>query len=149
MLTGVAGGIGGKLGIHPIYIRAAFLSAMLAGGVGLVVYVLASLIVPEEREPAPPQSTTIRQKIGVGAMFLAGMLFLQAIGLWFGAATWPIVLVIFGLAIAIDTTGFNYEQSLEGVVGSARRPWWLVLGGLAMMVAGLAFARTRAIGAKS
>ena len=35
MLTGVAGGIGEKLGIHPIYIRAAFLSGMLAGGVGL------------------------------------------------------------------------------------------------------------------
>jgi signal transduction histidine kinase/phage shock protein PspC (stress-responsive transcriptional regulator) len=149
MLTGVAGGIGEKLGIHPIYIRAAFLSAMLAGGVGLVVYVLASLIVPEEREPAPPQSTTMRQKIGVGAMFLAGMLFLQAIGLWFGAAAWPIVLVIFGLAIAIDTTGFNYEQSLEGVVGSARRPWWLVLGGLAMMVAGLAFVLTSLDGLQS
>jgi signal transduction histidine kinase/phage shock protein PspC (stress-responsive transcriptional regulator) len=149
MLTGVAGGIGEQLGIHPIYIRAAFLSAMLAGGVGLVVYVLASLIVPEAEEPLPPRSTTTQQKFGVGAMFLAGMLFFQGIGLWFGPATWPIVLVLFGLAIAIDTSGFNYEQSLEGVVGSTRRPWWLVLGGLAMMIVGLAFVLTSLDGLQS
>jgi signal transduction histidine kinase/phage shock protein PspC (stress-responsive transcriptional regulator) len=149
MLTGVAGGIGERLGIHPIYIRAAFLSAMLAGGVGLVVYVLASLIVPEAKDPLPPQSTATRQKLGVGAMFLAGMLFFQSIGLWFGPATWPIVLVLFGLAIAIDTSGFNYEQSLEGVVGSTRRPWWLVLGGLAMMIVGLAFVLTSLDGLQS
>ena len=142
MLTGVAGGIGERLGIHPIYIRAAFLSAMLAGGVGLVVYVLASLIVPEAKEPVELHSSTTRQKVGVGAMFLAFMLFFQGIGLWFGSATWPIVLVLFGLASAIDTSGFNYEQSLEGVVGSSRRPWWLVIGGLAMMVVGLAFVLT-------
>ena len=149
MLTGVAGGIGEQLGIHPIYIRAAFLSAMLAGGVGLVAYVLASLIVPEAKEPLPPQSTTTRQKFGIGAMFVAGMLFFQGIGLWFGPATWPIVLVLFGLAIAIDTSGFNYEQSLEGVVGSTRRPWWLVLGGLAMMIIGLAFVLTSLDGLQS
>jgi signal transduction histidine kinase/phage shock protein PspC (stress-responsive transcriptional regulator) len=149
MLTGVAGGIGEKLGIHPIYIRAAFLSGMLAGGVGLVVYVLASLIVPEATEPLPSPSTTKRQKFGVGAMFVAAMLFCQAIGLWFGSATWPIVLVLFGLAIAIDTSGFNYEQSLQGVVGSSRRPWWLVLGGLAMMIVGLAFVLTSLDGLQS
>jgi signal transduction histidine kinase/phage shock protein PspC (stress-responsive transcriptional regulator) len=149
MLAGVAGGIGERLGIHPIYVRAAFLSAMLAGGVGLIAYVLASLIVPEAKGPAEPHPATSRQKIGIGAMFLAGMLFFQGIGLWFGPATWPIVLVLFGLAIAIDTSGFNYEQSLEGVVGSSRRPWWLVLGGLAMMIAGLAFVLTSLDGLQS
>lgn len=142
MLTGVAGGIGGRLGVHPIYVRAAFLSGMLAGGVGLIAYVLASLIVPEAREPMDAREATTQQKIGIGAMFLAGMLLCQGLGLWFGTATWPIVLVLFGLAIAIDTSGFNYEQSLEGVVGSSRRPWWLVLGGLAMMIVGLAFVLT-------
>ncbi|MCL1600116.1 MAG: PspC domain-containing protein [Actinomycetia bacterium] len=149
MLTGVAGGIGERLGIHPIYVRAAFLSAMLAGGVGLIAYVLASLIVPEAKGPPESHSATTRQKIGIGAMFLAGMLLFQGIGLWFGPATWPIVLVLFGLAIAIDTSGFNYEQSLEGVVGSSRRPWWLVLGGLAMMIAGLAFVLTSLDGLQS
>jgi len=146
MLTGVAAGIGERIGIRPIYVRAAFLSATLAGGVGLVVYILAALVVPETDRPETDTSTypptTTQQKIGVGAIFVAGMLVLQTVGLWIGPVTWPIVLTLFGLAIAIDTSGFNYERSLEGVVGSARRPWWVVLAGLAIMAAGLAFVLT-------
>lgn len=142
LLTGVAGGIGERLGIRTIYIRAAFLSAMLAGGLGLIVYVLAALLVPETGEQPRPTSATMRQKIGIGAMFAAGMLLFQGIGLWFGPVTWPIVLVLFGLAIAIDTSGFNYEQSLQGVLDTSRRPWWIVLAGLGMMIIGLAFVLT-------
>lgn len=141
-MTGVSGGISERLDIRPIYIRAAFLSAMFAGGAGLIAYVLAALIVPEADGPQAPHTTTRQQKVGVAVMFVAGMLLLQVAGLWFGQVTWPIVLTLFGLAIAIDTSGFNYESSLEGVVGSARRPWWVVLGGLAMMIAGLAFVLT-------
>ncbi len=142
LLTGVASGIGERLGIRPIYVRAAFLSAMLAGGLGLVVYVLAALLVPEADEPPQPSSATTQQKIGIGAMYAAGMLLLQGIGLWFGAVTWPIVLVLFGLAIAIETSGFNYQQSLQGVMGTSRRPWWIVLAGLGVMIAGLGLVLT-------
>jgi signal transduction histidine kinase len=142
LLTGVAGGVGDWLGIRPIYIRAAFLSAILAGGFGLLIYVLAALLVPEAREQPEESKMTTRQKLGIGAMFAAGMFLFQGIGLWIGTVTWPIVLVLFGLAIAIDTSGFNYEQSLQGVLGTSRRPWWLVLAGLGMMIAGLAFVLT-------
>ncbi len=142
MLTGVAGGISAWLGIRPIYVRAAVLSLMLAGGVGLILYVIVALIVPEAEEPPESHHATIQQMIGIAAMFLASMILLQVIGLWFSDVAWPIVLVLFGLAIAIDTSGFNYEQSLEGVVGSRRRPWWLILAGLAMMIAGLVFVLT-------
>jgi signal transduction histidine kinase len=139
LLTGVAGGVAERLDIRTIYVRAAFLSAMLAGGVGLIIYVLAALIVPEATQEPEPSATTLQQKLGIGGMFVAGMLLFQGIGLWFGPVTWPIVLALFGLALAIDTSGFNYEQSLEGVMDTSRRPWWLVLAGLGMMVAGLAF----------
>lgn len=142
LLTGVAGGMGEWLGIRPIYIRAAFLSAILAGGFGLLVYVLAALLVPEAKEQPDPSTRTVQQRVGIGIMFVAGMFLFQGIGLWFGSVTWPIVLVLFGLAIALDTSGFNYEQSLQGVMGTSRRPWWLVLAGLGMMIAGLAFVLT-------
>ncbi len=138
----MAGGVGEWLGIRPIYIRAAFLSAILAAGFGLIVYVFAALLVPEAEDRPDPSKTTTQQKLGIGVMFAAGMFLFQGVGLWFGAVTWPIVLVLFGLAIAIDTSGFNYEQSLQGVMGTSRRPWWLVLAGLGMMIAGLAFVLT-------
>ncbi len=141
LLAGVAGGIAHRLGQPSIYVRAAFICATLAGGVGLVVYVLAALIVPEDtsHDPASHDAVTVPQTVGLGLMFVAGMLFFQGLGLWFGAVVWPTTLVIFGLAIAIDTSGVNYEQSLAGITGTGgrRRSWWLVVGGLVMMVAGL------------
>ncbi len=141
MITGVAGGLSETLGARSIYVRAGFVSATLAGGVGAVLYLLAALIVPEAPHDAErtPRQATRTQLLGLGAMFFAGMLFLQAVGLWFGAIVWPATLVVFGLAIAIDTSGVNYERSLEGITGTTggRRSWWLVVFGLVMMVAGL------------
>ena len=146
MIAGVCGGIAERVGVHTIYVRAAFACVALAGGVGLVAYALAALIVPNEvatsgaMAPEPHgRRATKAQMIGLGSMFIAVMLFLQGVGIWFGAFVWPATLVIFGLAIAIDTSGINYEKSLEGITGTSggRRSWWLVVGGLVMMVAGL------------
>lgn len=141
MIAGVAGGIAEQLGIRSIYVRAAFVCATLAGGVGVLLYGLGALIVPNagELEDGTPRHATRSQLVGLGAMFVAGMLFLQAVGVWFGGIVWPATLVVFGLAIAIDTSGLNYERSLEGITGTSggRRSWWLVVVGLVMMVAGL------------
>lgn len=140
MISGVAGGISTALGVSPIYVRAAFVSLALAGGFGLVVYLLFSLLVPvdpETRDLAAVQPANRRQLVGLAFMFTATMLVLETIGVWFGPIAWPTTLVIFGLAIAIDTSGVNYERSLQGVT-TGRRSWWLVIFGLSMMVAGLA-----------
>jgi len=141
MIAGVAGGVAGKLGIRSIYVRAGFISMTLAGGVGLIGYLLAALILPsyDTSEEPPPHSATRTQMVGIGAMFMATMLLLQAAGIWFGSFVWPATLVIFGLSIAIDTSGVNYERSLSGITGTGegRRSWWLVAVGLIMMVGGL------------
>ncbi|MCL1588184.1 MAG: PspC domain-containing protein [Actinomycetia bacterium] len=139
MLAGVAGGIAESVGLSPIYVRAAFVSLSLAGGVGIILYVVLALVVPDTPDGgsddiSPP--ATRMQVAGMALMFVALMLILQAIGLWLGAVVWPTTLVVFGLAIAIETSGINYERSLEGVT-AGRRSWWLVIGGLGMMVAGL------------
>jgi len=139
MIAGVAGGIANRHGVRSIYVRAAFVALCLAGGVGGILYLLAALIVPSwtaETEP-PPHVASRPQMVGLGFMFLATMLLLQAAGIWFGTMVWPATLVIFGLAIAIDTSGANYEKSLSGITGEGRRSWWLVAAGLAMMVGGL------------
>ena len=140
MFSGVAGGIATTLGVSPIYIRAAFVSLSLAGGFGLVLYLLFSLLVPvepETRDVIEVRPANRRQLVGLAFMFTSTMLVLETIGVWFGPIAWPTTLVIFGLAIAIDTSGVNYERSLQGVT-TGRRSWWLVIVGLGMMVAGLA-----------
>jgi signal transduction histidine kinase len=139
MLSGVAGGLAESAGLSPIYVRAAFVSLSLAGGVGIVLYAILALVVPDTPgdETDDISSPASRMKIaGMVLMFVALMLILQAIGLWLGAVVWPTTLVVFGLAIAIETSGINYERSLEGVT-AGRRSSWLVIGGLGMMVAGL------------
>jgi signal transduction histidine kinase len=142
LLAGVAGGIAARLGIRTVYVRAAFMAASLAAGIGIVVYILAALLVPMNRIPQPDSrdSATPPQILGLVMMFIAVMLVFQSFSIWFGPVVWPATLVIFGLAIAIDTSGVNYEKSLAGITGpsSGRRSWWLVVGGLVMMVAGFA-----------
>jgi signal transduction histidine kinase len=142
LLAGVAGGIAARLGIRTVYVRAAFMSASLAAGLGIVVYLLAALLVPLDRDPAEHvrNPATPKQILGLVLMFIAVMLIFQGFSIWFGPVVWPATLVIFGLAIAIDTSGVNYERSLAGITGQSagRRSWWLVVGGLVMMVAGFA-----------
>lgn len=137
LISGVAGGVAEQLGFRAVYVRAALLSLMLAGGAGVLLYILAALVVPETDSSARNSTTTAVQRVGAGLLFLAAMFLFQGIGLWFGQVVWPTTLVFFGLAIAIDTSGFNYEQSLKGVLGTTRRPWWIVLAGLAVMMSGL------------
>ena len=142
LLAGVAGGIAAGLGIRTVYVRAAFMATSLAAGLGIVVYLLAALVVPMNRDPEPAirKRATPAQVLGLILMFIAAMMVLQALSIWLGPVVWPATLVIFGLAIAIDTSGVNYEKSLAGITGpsSGRRSWWLVAGGLVMMVAGFA-----------
>ncbi len=141
MIAGVAGGVANKLGIRSIYVRAACVSLTFAGGVGLILYLLAALILPsyEATNEPEPHLATRTQMVGIGAMFMASMLLLQAANIWFGNFVWPATLVVFGLSIAIDTSGVNYERSLSGITGTGegRRSWWLVAVGLVMMVGGL------------
>jgi signal transduction histidine kinase len=138
--TGVAGGIAHALRIPAIYVRAAFVCLSLAGGVGAVLYLLLALLAPTAEVADEPSATIpVRRMVGLAMMFIAAMILLQGIGLWLGGFVWPAILVIFGLAIAIETSGVNYERSLAGIAGAdgGKRSWWLVVGGIVMMVTGI------------
>ncbi len=53
VLTGVAGGLGTHLGINPWWFRFAFLVLAFFGGFGLVVYLAAWLVIPDEGREDP------------------------------------------------------------------------------------------------
>jgi len=48
MLTGVCGGIGEILGIDPTIIRLIWAALSLAGGTGIILYIIAAVIIPED-----------------------------------------------------------------------------------------------------
>ncbi len=53
MLCGVCGGIGAYLNVDPTLVRLVWVLCSLAGcGMGLIVYIAAAVIIPEEDGPA-------------------------------------------------------------------------------------------------
>ncbi len=97
VVAGVAAGIAFRLGIAPVYARAAFVVLAFAGGVGVVLYGVGWALLPDDRTtepPPPPQPISGRQLAGLALAFVGILLFLEVIGLWFGdIVVWPVALV--------------------------------------------------------
>ena len=103
VLAGVAGGIGERLGVDPVVLRLAFVVLSLAGGVGVVLYLVLFLVMgwPDaERGPVPTPRTSARQALAV-VLVVAGLLLSpRRAGLWFGdRIVWPVVLAAAGSAV--------------------------------------------------
>jgi phage shock protein C len=123
VIGGVAGGIGEYLDIDPVLVRILFIVAFFAGGFGILAYIIAWIIIPEQpkeitmtmpphpQQPnVPPQQTQTskperRQRRGsiVGGLVLLvlGLLFLGQnflpdfdFGDW-----WPLILVAIGVGL--------------------------------------------------
>jgi signal transduction histidine kinase len=113
VIGGVAAGIGQHLGVEPLTVRIAFVVLSAAFGFGIVVYLLAWLLAPEEAvdATATPRARTLirptmRQALG-GVLILAGVLLLLLVsGFWFGEAlAWPVSLAAIGFAILWARSG--------------------------------------------
>lgn len=59
MVGGVCGGLGKYLGVDPTLMRLLFVITALAGGPGLLAYLIFLIVVPEEpvSTPTPPPTT--------------------------------------------------------------------------------------------
>lgn len=103
IVAGVAAGIAERLRIDPVVIRLAFVVLAFAGGLGIVVYLLAWLIVPDTDPSAnrPDGSATgVRQIVSVGLIVAGVMVLSRKAGLWFSdPAAWSVGFVAFGSAI--------------------------------------------------
>lgn len=59
MVGGVCGGLGEYLGLDSTWIRLAFLAFSLAGGAGLLVYILMLIVVPENPNQLPATGASL------------------------------------------------------------------------------------------
>lgn len=57
VVAGVAAGIALRLGIAPVYARAAFVVLAFAGGAGVVLYGVGWALLPDDRTTEPPPAT--------------------------------------------------------------------------------------------
>jgi signal transduction histidine kinase len=156
VLLGVAGGLGERLGVDPVLVRVAFAVLAIAGGSGVVLYLLAwAVSVEPDDELArarPVRRPAARQAFALGLVVLGTMLLLREIGLWFGdQIVWPIALAAAGSAVIWARSddrdrarwaripGNPIEAMFTGRVGLIR----VVVGGLLVASGlGLGFANT-------
>jgi len=89
IIGGVCGGLGHYLGIDPVIIRIVWLILFFAGGVGLLAYIIAWIIVPEEGDSPYPETEekegAVAKKDDRGGKLIGG-----------------IVLIVLGLLFLID-----------------------------------------------
>jgi signal transduction histidine kinase len=156
VLLGVAGGLGERLGVDPVLVRVAFAVLAIAGGAGLVLYLLAwAFSVEPDSEGAgrrPVRRPRARQALALGMVVLGTLLLLRELGLWFGdQIVWPIALAAAGSAViwargddrerARWLPGNPIEALFTGRVGLIR----ILVGGLLVASGlGLGFANTGA-----
>ncbi|GIU97041.1 MAG: hypothetical protein KatS3mg013_0844 [Actinomycetota bacterium] len=82
VLLGVAGGLGRYLGVDPVAVRLAFVILTLTGGSGILLYLVAALVIPEER-PGEPVGESVPSGLSRDAVRVVGLalVVLGALGL--------------------------------------------------------------------
>lgn len=104
VLGGVCGGLGRYLGADPVLLRIALVALALSGGIGLLLYLIAWVAVPEAEDPEPPLDTSGRH----GAALVAGatlvavgalLLVREALPWPTSGAFWPLVVVVAGILL--------------------------------------------------
>lgn len=101
VLGGVGGGLGAYLGIDPVIVRLVFVVLALAGGGGILAYVIAWIVIPEAPEdglPAPEHDGSSTPMVaGLVLVALGGLLLADQL---LPAFSWryvgPILLILFG-----------------------------------------------------
>ncbi len=106
IVAGVCSGVGKRLGIDPILLRVVVAAGTLAGGTGMLVYLLAWGLVPEERGRSPRWARLVGRReswlvlSGCTLLLLSLLLLLREWGLWFSdAIVWPVLLAGGGAAL--------------------------------------------------
>jgi phage shock protein C len=113
IIAGLCAGLGYYFGVDPVAIRIAFVVLALAGGGGVLLYVLGWIFIPEEEpgaapppSPAHPAASGDSPRIIIGSVLVAvGVILLLNIafpGVW--RFFWPVALIAVGVAIILETS---------------------------------------------
>lgn len=104
-MAGVAGGIADRLGVNPVYVRAAFVVLAFVWGLGGVVYLglWAATIDQYGTSPSLVSEPSDRQVFGLGLGFFGLLLFVRSVLPWPGdRVMWPVLFTGLLTAVALD-----------------------------------------------
>jgi phage shock protein PspC (stress-responsive transcriptional regulator) len=101
MLAGVSGGLARYFDIHPAFYRVGFVVLTLIGGAGVLIYVAAALVIPDEGEEDSIAAKALRERrdrpwplVGLALIAIAALVLLSRVSIWpRGDAAWILLLV--------------------------------------------------------
>lgn len=105
VIAGVCGGLGRYLGVDPILVRLAFVALTVAGGAGVLVYLVGWIAIPEERAGEDPgrapraAGSTARVVAGAVLVGIGATMLLDRLVPSLGRYVWPLVLIALGLLV--------------------------------------------------
>jgi phage shock protein PspC (stress-responsive transcriptional regulator) len=128
MLAGVSGGLARYFELNPAFFRVGFVVLTLLGGAGLLIYLAAALVIPEEGKADSIAAEALRERrekpwqlIGLGLVGVALAVLLSRATLWpRGDAAW--ILVLLAGAVVLWTqrrTGGARPRVLRGLAIAA------------------------------
>ncbi len=94
ILGGVCGGLGDYFRLDPVLIRLIWLILILFGGIGLILYIIAWVIIPLEEEAPAKRTPPEPQGVGKGRFWWGLVLVAMGAVLWgsqFRFIYWPII----------------------------------------------------------
>jgi phage shock protein C len=107
VIGGVCGGLGRYLGVDPVLLRIAMVILAIAGGGGILIYLVAWVLIPPEREgedlgSARPEGADTTRLIVGGALIAIGTILLLNLSFpALGKYVWPLALIAVGVAVVI------------------------------------------------
>lgn len=108
VLAGVAAGLGNYFGLDPAVVRLAFVALAFVGGIGVLLYLAAWAIVPDEPAsgggtPSAPQAGSRSTAVWTIVILVTAVLVLAGVGrIGLGLEPriiWPLTLIGFGIAL--------------------------------------------------
>jgi phage shock protein C len=109
VIAGVAGGLGRYLGVDPVVVRIAFVILAIAGGSGILLYVLGWILIPEEREgeavgppPRAERHFDVWVVVGIGLVGVGIVLLVDKLIPGFDEVIGPLILVAIGAAVLVQ-----------------------------------------------
>src|ERR671919_569281 len=128
MLAGVAGGLGAYFELHPAVFRVSFVVLTLMGGAGILIYLAAALVMPDEGEEDSVATAALRRRrpwvlVVLGLMAVVPLALLSEVPVWPQGDAWPFLLIAGALALwltwfAVAGIGRGWLRAVGIVVAS-------------------------------
>jgi signal transduction histidine kinase/phage shock protein PspC (stress-responsive transcriptional regulator) len=143
VITGVAGGLAGALGVEAWIVRAGFFLMSLGGGIGIIAYLGAYALSTEPTvEPATTRPITSRHSIGFVLVSLGVLVFAQTLGIAFPRQlVIPLSFLVLGSIVMWTRLGETERARLArdpmSILASGHQRLWRLIIGAPLLIAGV------------